>query len=274
MGIKKFRPTTPNRRYATVSDFTEITASKPEKRLVARHQRSGGRNNLGRMTSRHMGGGHKRQLRVIDFKRDKKNLPAKVLSIEYDPNRSARIALVCYKDGEKRYIVAPNGIKVNDVIVAGEKQEISIGNTLPLRDIPVGVPIHNLELRKGCGAKMVRSAGSSAEIMAKEGSNAHVKLPSGEVRLVSLECTATVGQVSNIEHESIVLGKAGRARWLGWRSYVRGVAMNPVDHPMGGGEGRSSGGRHPCSPWGQIAKGFKTRKKNKSSKNIIKPRKK
>ncbi len=274
MGIKKFRPTTPNRRYATVADFSEITTDRPEKKLVKRFQRSGGRNNLGRMTSRHMGGGHKRRLRVIDFRRDKKNLPAKVLSIEYDPNRSARIALVCYKDGEKRYIIAPNGIKVNDIIVAGEKQEISVGNTLPLRDIPLGVPIHNLELRKGCGAQMVRSAGSSAEIMAKEGNNAHVKLPSGEVRLVPLDCTATVGQVSNPEHEAIVLGKAGRARWLGWRSFVRGVAMNPIDHPMGGGEGRSSGGRHPCSPWGQIAKGYKTRKKGKSAKNIIKPRKK
>jgi large subunit ribosomal protein L2 len=274
MGIKKFKPTTPSNRFTTSSDFQEITKSKPEKSLVQPYRKTGGRNNLGRMTARHIGGGHKRKFRTIDFRRDKNGLPAKVLSIEYDPNRSARIALVSYKDGEKRYIVAPVGLKVNDVIVSGEKQEINIGNTLPLRDIPLGVPIHNIELKKGCGAKLVRSAGGRAEIMAKEGNNAHVKLPSGEVRLIPIDCTATVGQVGNIEHEAISLGKAGRSRWLGWRSYVRGVAMNPVDHPMGGGEGKSSGGRQPCSPWGQISKGLKTRKKGKSRKYIIKPRKK
>ncbi|MDP8262921.1 MAG: 50S ribosomal protein L2 [Candidatus Ancaeobacter aquaticus] len=273
MGIKKYKPTTSTRRFATVSDFAEITKNKPEKRLLKKTSKTGGRNSMGRITSRHIGGGHKRKYRMIDFKRNKLGIPARVASIEYDPNRSARIALLVYKDGEKRYIIAPVGLKVDDILVSGIKQEIAVGNTMPLEEIPIGMPIHNIELKKGRGAQLVRSAGARAEVMAKEGKNAHVKLPSGEVRLVPIVCTATIGQVGNIEHESISLGKAGRKKWLGRRPHVRGVAMNPVDHPMGGGEGRSSGGRHPCSPWGKLAKGAKTRSKRKSTKYIVKPRK-
>ncbi len=272
MGIKEYRPTTPSMRFTELSDFTEVTAHKSLKKLTKRLKQSGGRNNRGRMTVRHRGGGHKRKYRLVDFKRDKEDVPARVATIEYDPNRSARIALLHYADGEKRYITAPQGLVVNDVVVTGEKAEIKIGNCLPLKAIPVGTPIHNSELVKGRGAKLVRSAGLAASLMAKEGKYAHIRLPSGEVRLISAECRATIGQVGNPDHEKISLGKAGRNRWLGRRPHVRGVAMNPVDHPMGGGEGKASGGRHPCSPTGKLAKGGKTRKRNKSNKFIIKSR--
>ena len=272
MGIKKFNPTTPSRRYMTVSDFEEITHAYPEKSLLRPLHKSGGRGNTGRITSRRRGGGHKRHYRVIDFKRDKQDIPARVASIEYDPNRSARIALLHYADGEKRYIIAPVNLKVDDVIKATDELEIKPGNTLTLERIPLGTDVHNVEMKPGKGAQMVRAAGTMATLLAKEGNYAHLRLPSGEVRLVSLRCRATIGQVGNISHESIHIGKAGRSRWLGRRPKVRGVAMNPVDHPMGGGEGRSSGGRHPCSPWGQIAKGLKTRKKKRSDKMIVKKR--
>ena len=272
MGIKAYKSTTPSMRTTQLSDFSEITASKPEKSLTRSKKSTGGRNNKGRITSRHRGGGHKRKFRIVDFKRDKDGVPAKVATIEYDPNRSARIALLHYYDGEKRYITAPGGLSVDDVVMSGEKAEIKVGNCLPLSAIPLGIQVHNLELVAGRGAKMVRSAGLSATIMAKEGKYAHIRLPSGEVRLVHVNCKATIGQVGNADHEKVSLGKAGRKRWLGRRPHVRGVAMNPVDHPMGGGEGRSSGGRHPCSPWAKLAKGGKTRKRNKSNKFIIKSR--
>ena len=274
MGVKSFKPATPSLRWTNTQSFEEITKTSPEKALVATLKRSGGRNNQGRIASRHIGGGHKRKYRIIDFKRDKTEIPARVAAIEYDPNRNARIALLHYKDGEKRYVIAPAELKVNDTVMSGAKAEIAAGNTLPLKDIPVGMTIHNIELFKGRGAQLVRSAGAQAIIMAKEGEHAHVKLPSGEVRLVSVDCMATIGQVSNHEFENLSLGKAGRNRWLGRRSKVRGVAMNPVDHPMGGGEGKSSGGRHPCSPEGLLAKGLKTRRKGKPSDYILKPRKK
>ena len=233
----------------------------------------GGRNNNGRVTTRRRGGGHKRSYRVIDFKRSKKDIPARIAAIEYDPNRSARIALLNYADGEKRYIIAPHGLKVNDRIVTSENAEAIVGNCMPLRNIPLGTEIHNIELQAGKGGQIVRSAGSSAQLMAKEGDFAHVRLPSKEVRLIRLDCWATIGQIGNLDHENRSQGKAGRKRWLGRRPRVRGVAMNPVDHPMGGGEGKSSGGRHPCSPWGQPAKGFRTRKKGKQSdKYIVKRR--
>jgi large subunit ribosomal protein L2 len=274
MGIKTYNPTSPGIRSKTTLTFDEITAERPEKSLLQSKGRSGGRNNYGRMTSRHMGGGHKRFLRIIDFKRDKDNVPARVVSIEYDPYRSSRIALLNYKDGEKRYILAPIDLKVGDAIMSGAAAEIRSGNSIPLKNIPVGTLIHNIELRKGKGGQLVRSAGLTAQLLAKEGGMVHVRLPSGEVRLISVECKATIGQVGNPEHESISIGKAGRSRWLGKRPRVRGVAMNPVDHPMGGGEGKTSGGRHPCSPWGMPAKGYKTRKKRKlSSKYILKRRK-
>lgn len=272
MGTKDYKPRTPSLRFTELSDFSEITVDKPLKKLTKKLKSTGGRNNKGRMTSRHRGGGHKRKYRLIDFKRDKEGVPAKVATIEYDPNRSARIALLHYADGEKRYITAAQGLVVNDLIMSGEKAEIKIGNCLPLKAIPIGTPIHNLELTAGRGAKIVRSAGLSAAIMAKEGKYAHVRLPSGEVRLISVKCKATIGYVSNSDHEKVSIGKAGRNRWLGKRPHVRGVAMNPVDHPMGGGEGKASGGRHPCSPWGKPAKGGKTRKKNKSNKFIVKSR--
>lgn len=265
MGIKKFKPTTPSRRWTTVSTFEEITTDKPYKPLTAPLRKTGGRNMYGRITVRHIGGGHKRRYRIIDFKRDKRDMKAKVLTIEYDPNRTARIALVEYEDKEKRYILAPQELKVGDEVMASSKAEIKVGNCMQLRHIPSGALIHNLELFKNKGAQAVRSAGASAQILAKEGDIANVRMPSGEIRLIDLDCFATIGQVSNIDHEAISLGKAGRSRWLGIRPYVRGVAMNPVDHPMGGGEGKSSGGRHPCSPWGQLAKGLKTRKKKKYS---------
>ena len=272
MGIKAYKSTTPSMRTTQLSDFSEITASKPEKSLTRSKKSTGGRNNKGRITSRHRGGGHKRKFRIVDFKRDKDGVPAKVATIEYDPNRSARIALLHYYDGEKRYITAPGGLSVDDVVMSGEKAEIKVGNCLPLSAIPLGIQVHNLELVAGRGAKMVRSAGLSATIMAKEGKYAHIRLPSGEVRLIHVNCKATIGQVGNADHEKVSLGKAGRKRWLGRRPHVRGVAMNPVDHPMGGGEGRSSGGRHPCSPWAKLAKGGKTRKRNKSNKFIVKSR--
>jgi large subunit ribosomal protein L2 len=272
MGIKKFRPTTDSLRWAAISNFEELTKSRPEKKLLVPHKSSGGRNNRGRITSRHRGGGHKRMIRIVDFKRDKLDVPAKVVAIEYDPNRSARLALVEYSDGEKRYIVAPVGLNVNDEIISSQKAEIKTGNATTLENIPAGIPIHNVEMKKGSGARIGRSAGNSCIIMAKEGDYAQVKLPSGEIRLINTGCTATIGQVANIEHETISIGKAGRSRWLGKRPYSRGVVKNPHDHPMGGGEGKASGGL-PRSPWGQYAKGLKTRKKKWSDKYIIKRRK-
>jgi len=274
MGIKKLKPVTPGTRFRSNYTFEEITKSVPEKSLTVALKKSGGRNNLGRITSRHIGGGHKRRYRIIDFKRNKHGIAAKVFSIEYDPNRSARIALLHYADGEKRYIIAPNGLKVGDKISSGPGSEISVGNALPLKEMPLGSFVHNVEIKPGKGGQIGRSAGSSIQLMAKEGNLAQLKMPSGEVRLININCLATYGMVGNSEHENISLGKAGRTRWLGRRSYVRGVAMNPVDHPMGGGEGKTSGGGHPVSPWGQKSKGLKTRKrKNQSNKYIIKRRK-
>jgi large subunit ribosomal protein L2 len=274
MAIRKLKPNTPGTRSMSIAAFDEITKSKPEKSLTASLKKSGGRNSNGRITSRARGGGHKRKYRVIDFKRNKHGIPAKVFSIEYDPNRSARIALLHYLDGEKRYILAPDGLKVGDKVLSGEGAEIRAGNALKIKDIPLGSFIHNVEIKPGKGGQIGRSAGMSIQLMAKEGRYAQLKLPSGEVRLISLECLATYGVVGNSDHENISLGKAGRSRWLGRRPKTRGVAMNPVDHPMGGGEGKSSGGGHPVSPWGQPAKGLKTRKKkNPSDKYIIKRRK-
>ncbi len=269
MALKKYSPTTPGRRFMTGADFSELTTTSPEKSLLRPLRKPGGRNSKGRVTIRHRGGGHKRRYRLIDFKRDKFGVPAKVTSIEYDPNRTARITLLQYADGEKRYILAPLGIKVGDILTSGPDAEIKPGNALPLTNIPLGIPIHNLELIPGKGAQMVRSAGGSAIMMAREGNFARIKLPSGEIRLVRVKCMATIGQLGNLEHEGITLGKAGRKRWLGRRPKVRGVAMNPIDHPHGGGEGKSSGGRHPCTPWGKPTKGYKTRKKNKASNKYI-----
>lgn len=275
MATKKYKPTSPGRRFQTVSTFEEITTSVPEPGLLVAIKKTGGRNNQGRITCRHRGGGHKRFYRIIDFKRNKFSVPAKVASIEYDPNRSARIALLHYLDGEKRYILAPEGLKVGDKVVAGTDADIQIGNALPLRNIPLGTAVHNVELKKGKGGQIVRSAGGSATVMAKEKNYAQLRLPSGEVRLVHLECMATIGVVGNSDHGNISIGKAGRTRWLGRRPKVRGVAMNPVDHPHGGGEGRTSGGRHPVSPWGVPTKGYKTRKKRKpSDKYIVRKRNK
>jgi large subunit ribosomal protein L2 len=273
MGIKTFRPITPSLRFTILSDRSEITKQSPEKSLTVAVRKTGGRNSLGRITARWRGGGHKRRYRIIDFKRDKDDSESKVIAIEYDPNRSSRIALLEYADGEKRYIIAPNGLTVGDTLVSGENVEIKVGNCMPLENIPPGVGVHNIELQPGKGAQIVRSAGGVAEIMSKEGRFAHIKLPSGEVRLILKRCRATIGQVGHLEHEKISYGKAGRMRWLGWRPRVRAVAMNPVDHPMGGGEGKSSGGRHPCSPRGQMAKGLKTRRRKKSTKFIVRHRK-
>lgn len=274
MAIRKLKPVTPATRFMSVSAFDEITKSKPEKSLTASLKKSGGRNNKGRITSRHRGGGHKRKYRIIDFRREKTGIPAKVFSIEYDPNRSARIALLHYVDGEKRYILAPNGLKVGDTVSSGEGSEIKVGNALKLKDLPLGSLIHNVELKPGKGGQIGRSAGTAIQLMAKEGKYATLKMPSGEVRMIHLECMATYGTVGNSDHENISVGKAGRSRWKGKRPHVRGVAMNPVDHPMGGGEGKSSGGGHPVSPWGQPAKGLKTRKKkNNSNKYIVRRRK-
>ena len=272
MAIRRVKPTSPGRRFQAYSSFEEITKTKPEKQLLKVIKKSGGRNAKGRITCRHRGGGHKRHYRVIDFKRDKIGIPARVASIEYDPNRSARIALLHYVDGEKRYILAPVNLKVDDIVESGPDADIKPGNTLPLSNIPLGTRIHNIELRSGKGGQIVRSAGTYAQLMAKEDRYALIKLPSSEVRMVLINCKATVGQLGNVSHENIDLGKAGRARWLGRRPKVRGVAMNPVDHPMGGGEGRSSGGRHPCSPWGVPSKGYKTRKNKSSDRLIVKKR--
>lgn len=274
MGVKTFKPTTPSLRFTTVSSFEEITKDKPEKSLLRPLRKSGGRNNLGKMTARHRGGGHKRAYRIVDFKRGKDNIPARVAAIEYDPNRSARLALLHYADGEKRYILAPIELKVGDSVVSGDTAEIRVGNSMPLRNIPVGTVVHNVELRRGRGGQIARGAGAGVQLMARQGDYAQLRLPSGEVRLVRAENRATIGQVGNLDHENISLGKAGRSRWLGRRPHVRGVAMNPVDHPMGGGEGKSSGGRHPTSPWGQKSKGLKTRARNKpSSRYIVQKRK-
>ena len=294
MAVKKVKPTSPGRRFQVYSTFEEITKTGPEKSLLKRAKKTGGRNADGRITCRHRGGGNKRHYRIIDFKRDKIGIPAKVETIEYDPNRSADIALVCYADGERRYILAPNGLQPGQTVLASPEAdilpgnalpmsaiplgttlhniELKPGNTLPLSNIPLGTHIHNIELRIGKGGQIVRSAGTFAQLMAKEDRYALIKLPSGEVRMVLLECKATIGQLGNVIHENISLGKAGRTRWRGRRPRVRGVAMNPVDHPMGGGEGRSSGGRHPCSPWGMPTKGYRTRKNKRTDRYIVKKR--
>lgn len=273
MAIKAFKPTSPGRRFQTVVTFDEITAERPYKPLTEGKTRTNGRNNRGWITIRHRGGGHKRRYRIIDFRRDKLGVPGKVASVEYDPNRSANIALINYADGEKRYILQPLGLKVGDNILASPEADILTGNALPLRNIPIGTMIHNIELRPGKGGQMVRSAGAVAQLMAKEGFYAQVKMPSGEIRMVLLECYATIGQIGNLDHNNISIGKAGRSRWLGKRPTVRGVAMNPVDHPLGGGEGKTSGGRHPVSPWGQPAKGYKTRRNKRTRAFILKRRK-
>ena len=269
MGTRKFKPTTPSRRFMSTSDFEEVTRSSPERSLIAKKSRTGGRNNTGRMTSRHRGGGHKRRYRVIDFKRDKLGVPGRVAAIEYDPNRSARIALVHYADGEKRYILAPHGLKVGATVVSNDAGgEISPGNAMPLSQVPLGTWVHNVELQVGRGGQLCRSAGSYAQVMAKEGTYVLLRLPSGELRQVFQRCRATVGQVGNLEHENQVIGKAGRSRWLGRRPKVRGTAMNPIDHPHGGGEGRAKG-RHPVTPWGKPTKGYKTRAPKKPSNKLI-----
>ncbi|EIV99766.1 50S ribosomal protein L2 [Thermoanaerobacter thermohydrosulfuricus] len=275
MGIKSFKPTSPGRRQMTVLTFEEVTKDKPEKSLVVTLTKSGGRNVYGRITVRHRGGGHKRKYRIIDFKRDKDGVPGKVAAIEYDPNRTAYIALIHYLDGEKRYIIAPYGLKVGDIVESGENVDIKVGNALPLRNIPVGTIIHNIELIPGKGGQLVRAAGTAAQLMAKEGDYVQVRMPSGEIRLIKADCRATIGQVSNLDHENVKIGKAGRSRWLGRRPTVRGSAMNPVDHPHGGGEGKAPIGHPgPLTPWGKPALGYKTRKKGKASdKFIIKRRK-
>jgi len=276
LAIKKYKPTTPGRRSATVADFSVLTKKKPEKSLTRPLKKNAGRNNDGKITRRHSGGGHKRLYRVIDFKRLKDDVPAKVVAIEYDPNRSARIALLKYKDGGKSYIIAPLKLKIGDTVMSGEKVDIKVGNSLPLKNIPVGTIIHNIELKQGKGAELVRSAGGYAQLLAKEGRYANIKLPSGEVRLVDLNCTACIGQIGNTTHEIIRLGKAGRKRWLGVRPTVRGTAMNPIDHPHGGGEGKNkSAGRNPVTPWGKPTLGYRTRKKkSKTDKYIVRRRSK
>lgn len=274
MPIKSYRPTTPSQRFKSVLTFDEITKTTPEKSLLLPNPKKAGRNSQGRIAVRRRGGGHKRQYRIIDFKREKFGVPAKVAAIEYDPNRSANIALLHYMDGEKRYILAPEGIQVGEMLMSGEGSEIKVGNVLPLQNIPLGTEIHNIELKPGRGGQLVRGAGTTAQLMAREGKHAQIKLPSGEVRIIRSTCLATIGHVGNTDHSNVVIGKAGRSRWLGKRPKVRGVVMNPVDHPMGGGEGKSSGGRHPTTPWGKPTKGFKTRKKkNKSDMYIVKRRK-
>ena len=272
MSIKQFKPYTPGRRQMTIQGREDITADKPERSLVTELRKHGGRNNTGRITMRHIGGGHRRAYRIIDFRRDKIGVPGKVATIEYDPNRNARIALIHYLDGEKRYIILPKGLKVGDTILAGPEADITPGNALKLKDIPVGTVVHNIELQPGCGAKMVRSAGASAQLMAKEGKYAYIRMPSGELRLVLLECMATVGQVGNEDYENISQGKAGKTRWSGRRSVVRGMVMNPVDHPLGGGEGKSKSNKHPVSPWGTPAKGYRTRKRKASDRLIVRRR--
>jgi large subunit ribosomal protein L2 len=272
MGIRSYKPTSPGRRFVTSLDNAEVTTSTPHKKLTEGKTRSSGRNNDGRITSRHRGRGHKRRYRVIDFKRDKFDVPAKIASVEYDPNRSANIALLHYADGEKRYILAPQGIGVGDSVVAGDKVEVRPGNAMPLKNIPLGTQVHNVELKPGKGGQMVRSAGASAQIMAKEGKYTTLRMPSGEMRMVLSTCIATVGSVGNADHSNISVGKAGRSRWLGVRPQTRGTAMNPVDHPHGGGEGRNKG-RHPVSPWGKPTKGAKTRGKKSSDRLIVSRRK-
>lgn len=273
MAIKSFKPTTPSRRYMTVSDRSGISDSEPEKSLLAPLKNSAGRNANGRITSRHRGGGHKKRYRIIDFKRDKDGIPAKIARLEYDPNRSAYIALLNYVDGEKRYILAPNKIKVGETLMSGKEADIKPGNSLKLKDIPVGTVVHNVEMQPGKGGQIARSAGAMSQILAKEDKYVHLKMPSGEVRLIRRECKATIGQVGNIEHENITIGKAGRQKWLNRRPHVRGVVMNPHDHPHGGGEGKSPAGRHPVTPWGKPTMGKKTRKTKKSDKLIIRSRK-
>jgi len=274
MAIRKYKPSSPGRRFQSVSAFDEITTSTPYKPLTEPLHGSGGRNNTGELTSWWRGGGHKRSYRVIDFKRDKPGIAGKVSTVEYDPNRSARIALITYADGEKRYILHPLGLKVGDPVIASPDADILPGNCLPLRNIPLGTMIHNVELKPGKGGQLARSAGATVQLVAKEGDYASVKLPSGEVRLINSVCVATIGQVGNIDLENVSLGKAGRRRWLGRRPHVRGVAMNPVDHPLGGGEGKTSGGRHPVTPWGIPTKGYKTRRNKRSDRFIVQRRKK
>ena len=276
MAIKRYKPTSAGRRHRRTLDFSEITAAQPCKSLLSPLKKKGGRNFQGRITARHRGGGHKRRYRIMDFRRDKRDIPAKVATIEYDPNRTSRIALLHYADGEKRYILAPLGLEVGDTVMSAATQiEPRTGNCMPIRYIPLGIPVHNIELQKGKGGQIVRSAGSSAQISAKEGEHAHVSLPSGEIRLVRQDCVATIGQVGNLDHQHVSSGKAGRTRWMGRRPKVRGSAMNPVAHPMGGGEGRRSGGRHPMSPTGKPAKGGKTRRKrNPTNRFIVRRRRK
>lgn len=273
MGIRVYKPTTPGRRAASILDRSHLSKKEPERSLCIPKKRTGGRNNLGRITVRYRGGGAKRRYRIVDFRRDKKDIPAKVIAIEYDPNRTADIALLEYADGERRYILCPEGLKIGDTVLCSENAEIRVGNALPLRSIPLGTPIHNIELRKGRGGQLVRSAGASAQILAKENNFAHVRLPSGEVRLIHLDCIATIGTVGNGDWKNVDLGKAGRRRWMGRRPRTRGVAMNPVDHPLGGGEGRSKGGNHPRSRTGVLAKGYKTRKCKRTDRFILQRRK-
>ena len=272
MGIKTYKPVTPSRRYITTSTFEEVTKTEPEKRLLEKKIRTSCRNAHGHVTVRRRGGGHKRRYRIIDFKRGKRGIPAKVAAVEYDPNRTCRIALLNYADGEKRYILCPEGLQVGQAIMAGEEAEVVVGNALPLRKIPVGTMVHNIELHEGGVGQMARAAGAAAQLMAKEGRLATLRMPSGEMRYVSVNCYATVGQVGNLEHQNISLGKAGRNRWLGRRPKVRGTAMNPVDHPHGGGEGKSKGGRHPVTPWGVPTKGYKTRRNKRTARFIVKRR--
>jgi large subunit ribosomal protein L2 len=274
MPFRKLKPTSPGTRFQSVPTFEEITTDEPHKPLMEPIRSTGGRNNQGHLTSWWRGGGHKRMYRLIDFKRDKRDIPAKVMTIEYDPNRSSRIALLTYADGEKRYILQPNGLKVGDTIVSGQNVDILPGNSLPLKNIPLGTLLHNVELRPGKGGQIARSAGSSVQLVAKEGDYASVKMPSGEIRKIGMECYATIGQVGNIDHENVSIGKAGRTRWKGIRPHVRGVAMNPVDHPLGGGEGKTSGGRHPVTPWGMPTKGYKTRNNKTTDQFIVQRRQK
>ncbi|MBL0312914.1 MAG: 50S ribosomal protein L2 [Holophagaceae bacterium] len=270
MSVKMLKPTTPGQRGMSKSGFEEITSDTPERSLISKKTRTGGRSNTGRITTRHIGGGHKQRYRMIDFKRNKFDVPAKVATIEYDPNRTARIALLVYSDGEKRYILAPDGLEVGRIVVSGKNADILVGNTLPLRNIPVGTEIHNIEMKPGKGGQIARAAGAFAQLVARDGEYAQLRLKSGEIRKIHLECMATIGKVGNLQHENIALGKAGRTIWLGVRPTVRGVVMNPVDHPHGGGEGRTSGGRHPVTPWGQPTRGYKTRHNNRTTKFIVK----
>ena len=272
MPLKTYRPTTPSNRYRTVSDYSDITSDKPVKALTERRRERGGRNKHGRVTMRYRGGGHKRRYRIVDFRRDKQGIPAKVATIEYDPNRSARIALLNYVDGERRYVIAPEGVKVGDTLVSSNEADIRPGNSMLLRAVPLGSSVHSVELFPGRGAKVARAAGTMCQLVAKEGDYALLRMPSGEVRRFHINCNCVIGQVGNLEHENIVIGKAGRSRWMGVRPHVRGVAKNPVDHPMGGGEGKSSGGRHPTTPWGKPTKGYKTRRNKATSKWIVRRR--